>query len=510
MTISLIKGSNSRFLSAGLTAQPYLRVKPAHLFPLNLLIIALIIFFQSSASGQTNTKKFNSFADSYFKLYKPPSVALGIKWKDSLRWTTYRGYADLENGIPATPRTLYRIASISKLITAIAIMQLVENGKINLDDDVRKYLPEFPRKKYIFTIRQVLNHTSGIRTYRNKEFDLTIYFNSTKDAVAYIAHDSLEFKPGTKYLYSTLAFNLLAAVIEKVANTTFEDYLTQKIFIPAKMSSTRFDVHKSLIPNRAKGYVRNAPRDFENAPLADLSIKYAGGGILSTVEDLLNLGSALIENKLIKSSTLDTMLVPSRMNPSYGLGVTLNFDKKETPHFGHSGAGTGFVSNLLIYPKQKIVAVHLINLRDRNINDPAKELVKVALSDTLSGLPQYLMDDTLHYITKSSGIREAIIFLDSAKTRDSISFRKTLPSILDFSRDLTALNKRESSLKILLYLHNLYPNDPAILTELGKTYILDGNMGLGLKYLKISFQITKDPNLKQYILQQEKINKKRN
>lgn len=204
-------------------------IEPASLFrPALIIRFLLLAFFLSTWTyPQISTKKLNDYADKYYSLYKVPALEVGLQMPDSTRWTAYRGYSDLENGIPAGPKSLFRIASISKLITSIAIMQLVETGKIKLDDDVRKYLPEFPRKKYVFTIRHILNHTSGLRTYRAKEFDLTIYFGSSIDAVNYIAKDSLEFKPGSRYLYSTLSYNLLAAVIEKVSGKLFVDYIKE-------------------------------------------------------------------------------------------------------------------------------------------------------------------------------------------------------------------------------------------------------------------------------------------
>ena len=222
-----------------------------------------------------------------------------------ITWLNAVGKADLENNVSISNSSLYRIASISKPITAVAILQLWERGLISLDTDARTYLPSFPEKKYKFSIRQLLNHTSGIRNYKEGEFDSKKFYASTEEALRVFAYDSLNFEPGTKYEYTSLDYTILAAIIEKVSKTSFDNYLKSNVFLPSGMKSTRIDNQREIILNRVRGYEKNAAGRFVNAPLADLSIKVAGGGLLSTVEDLLLFSKALLEHKLLKQSTLN-------------------------------------------------------------------------------------------------------------------------------------------------------------------------------------------------------------
>ena len=246
--------------------------------------ILLALLFLTVSFPQISLYKLNLYTEEYVKRNSLPSVSAGLTEKNKIVWTDYVGSIDLENNVPAEKNSLYRVASISKSITAVAVMQLVEQGKIKLDSDARNYLPYLPAKKWRFTVRQLLNHTSGIRNYKSEEeFNSKINFKSVRDAMMYIGMDSLEYQPGTKYVYSTLAYNLLAGIIEQVSGMSYESYLQKNIFEPLKMASTKLDFYDKIIPNRAKGYQKNSLRQFENAPIADLTIKFPGGGILSTV-----------------------------------------------------------------------------------------------------------------------------------------------------------------------------------------------------------------------------------
>ncbi len=468
------------------------------------LLFLFLLFFSSAHFAQVDTLKLAGYLDRYMEYNSPPSLILGVSNQDSIIWIGSRGYSDVENAVPATTESLFRIASVSKFITSLAVLQLVEKGKLKLDEDIRIYVPYYPKKKWVVTLRQLLNHTSGVRTYYKNEFDLTFYFNSTEDAVLYIAKDSLLSKPGTKYLYSTLAYNLIAAAIENVSGLPYKTYVTQNIFVPAGLKNTRFDEQKAIIPQRAKGYIRNEKRELLNAPLADLSIKYAGGGVLSNLEDLLKLGKAVITSKLISAKYLDTMLVASDVNPTYGLGVTVYRKDGEVINFGHSGAGTGFVSNLMFYPQRKLITAHLMNIRDRYLGDPAKDIAQMILYDSVKVFPAFRLDDTLHYIYGQSGIKETLNLIHELNRADNDFIKNNVSAISDFAKDLLALKKTSHAISVLNMLFQYNTGDQKIITELGKAYIEDKNFGLGLKYLKIAYEHSKDPELKKTIAAAEK------
>jgi CubicO group peptidase (beta-lactamase class C family) len=260
-----------------------------------------------------------------------------------------------------------------------------------------------------FTIR-TLNHTSGIRDYRSGEFNSKDFYPSVREAINLLKKDSLQFKPGTKYSYTTLGYNLLAAVVEQISGMTFRSYLKKFIFEPLGMSSTDIEYQREILHNRARGYTKNVYRMLENAPLADLSVKPAGGGMISTAEDLLKFADGLLLGKLIKNSSLELMLKPTVINKDtffYGFGFQIRKDDKARFYFGHPGTGTGFKSELVIYPEDSLAAVYLVNVRDRNTDNPALILSSIFL-DKNYHVPKKSLADALVNIIIQKDIDSAM------------------------------------------------------------------------------------------------------
>ena len=462
---------------------------------LSKIFSVIILFFvlNNTAFAQENRNKiFDEYLNQYIQIKNVPSISAGLLRNDKIIWLKSAGIADIENNVPASTSSLYRIASISKPITAVAVLQLWERGLISLDTDARAYLPNFPVKKYKFTVRQLLNHTSGIRNYREGEFDSKKFYASMNDALKLLAYDSLMFEPGTKYAYTTLGYTLLAAIVEKVSKTSFEDYLKNNVFIPAGMQSTVVDKQREIILNRAKGYEKNAERKIVNAPLADLSIKVAGGGYLSTPNDLLLFAKALLENKLLKQSTLEMMLRKSKLKSGkdldYGLGFSLTFENDSLKYFSHNGAGTGFSSMLLIDPKLKIASVHLINIRDRNLGEPAKDILEMSISDSIIK-PTKTLSDVLMKSYSSAGIDSTNKMLNHIYSNEQTEYTLNENEAVFFADDLIELKKIPDAITYLKDVIKLYPKSFRVMTALADTYLKDNNSGLALKYYRLASQI---------------------
>lgn len=471
--------------------------------------ILLSLLFLTVSFPQIALYKLNLYCDEYAKKNSLPSVSAGLIENNIIIWTNYTGSADLENNVPAGINSLYRVASISKSITAVAVMQLVEQGKIKLDGDVRNYLPFIPQKKWVFTVRQLLNHTSGIRSYRsNEEFNSKVNFKSVRDAVLYATKDSLEYQPGTKYLYSTLAYNLLAGIIEHVSGLTFEDYLKKNIFEPAQMNSTKLDFQNKIILNRVKGYKKNSYREFENASIADLTIKFPGGGILSTVEDLLKFSNGLLQKKLIKKQTLDTMLTETVLvngtKIQYGLGLGFGIDKYGRKFYGHTGGGTGFVSQFMCYPDLNLASVHLINCRDRNLINIAEEIAALYSGEDVS-FPKFSLSDTLTKIATNVSIDSALSFWTDIEKKKDENFLLSNGEIKDFGYDLLASKRTKDAIRAFTKLTEA----DTIFTDgfigLGEAFNFDGNKGSALRYLKKAQKLKpNDAQIQALILQIKK------
>lgn len=474
----------------------------------NISIILLSPGFTfSQSSGEKSETGFDIYISEYYRTQNVPSISAGVFSKDKIIWTGAAGYSDIENFVPASVKSVYRIASISKSITAVAILQLVERGKINLDEDIRKYVSYYPKKRWKVTTRNLLNHTSGVRTYREGEFDSKAAFASTRQALSIILQDTLLFQPGTKYLYTTYGYNLLAAIIEGASGISYKDYIKRNILIPCEMNSTFPDIHQEIIYYRARGYRKNDYRKLENAPLADLSIKLAGGGFISTAEDMLRFGSKLLDGELISQPYLDSLMMPTRLRNgqiiNYGYGFATGTDKNGRKFIFHQGGGTGFSSNIVLFPEEKLISVHLINLRDRekehqtlrrlnlqqkNVINPAEDLALIFRNEIAPPL-KYRISDRLMETVLASGIDYALtlyktVFADSAE----IYFYNE-EELLLFGFDLLKLKRIRESITAFRYFTAQYPESANLFIGLAEAYNLDGNKGLALRNYRVALRI---------------------
>ncbi|MDP2362829.1 MAG: serine hydrolase, partial [Ignavibacteria bacterium] len=316
-----------------------------------------------------------------------------------------------------------------------------------------------------------------------------------EEALKVFAYDSLNFEPGTKYEYTSLDYMLLAAIIEKVSKTSFATYLKTNIFLPAGMKSTSIDIQREIIFNRVRGYEKNAERKIVNAPLADLSIKVAGGGLLSTAEDLLLFSKALLENKLIQPATLEMMTRRLKLKNGkeidHGLGFFLEFENDSLKYILHVGAGTGFSSMMIIDPKLKNASVNLINIRDRNPGTPAKDIIEILSSKKILTPTKILSNDLMkHY--NSFGIDSTIQRLKNIYTNEQTLFTLNENEAISFSNDLIELNKIADAISYQKELIKLYPKSFQTLVAIADTYLKDKNEGLALRFYRNAAQINKD------------------
>ena len=203
--------------------------------------------------------QFEDAVSKFMAANHAPGVSAAIVENGELVWSEGFGLADLENSVPATSRTLYRLGSVSKPLTATAAMQLWERGKIDLDAPVQKYCPAFPVKEWPITTRELLGHLGGIRHYKSEsqddpEIGNTKHFESVADGIKFFANDPLIAKPGTKFHYSTMGYTLVGCAIEGASGEKFVDYLRENVFVPAGMSDTQADNLIAIIPHRTRYY----------------------------------------------------------------------------------------------------------------------------------------------------------------------------------------------------------------------------------------------------------------
>ncbi|XP_062819195.1 serine beta-lactamase-like protein LACTB, mitochondrial [Anolis carolinensis] len=362
-----------------------------------------------------------------------PGIVVGVSVDGKEVWSEGMGFADVENRVPCRPETVLRIASISKPLAMVAAAKLWEEGKLDLDAPVQKYVPEFPEKEYegekvTVTTRLLASHLSGIRHYekdvskvkeekekanqalkaaakgpakekedkaaekskgsdakggkKKGEFEHEEYYLKERiehvmDSLDIFKNDPLFFKPGSQFLYSTHGFTLLSAVVERASGQRFTDYMLQ-IFRDLDMSATGLDENEPLIYNRGRYYTHNKKGRLVNAPFVDNSYKWAGGGFVSTVGDLLKFGNAMLYSYQLGSvpESLPAGQLPGYLKPGtvamlwstesacpkegrYGLAWFVSegrqecgFCRRSRHHAFHTGGAVGASSVLLILPEE--------------------------------------------------------------------------------------------------------------------------------------------------------------
>jgi serine beta-lactamase-like protein LACTB len=280
------------------------------------------------------------------------SIAIGID--DQVVWKCAYGFSDLENFVPATTRTRFRSASVGKPMTATAVIQLREKSELALDDAVQKYCTGFPEKKWPVTIYDLLTQQSGIRYYRENEVSNVMHYSDILQPLNIFREDSLLFKPGSDFQYTSFNYNLLGCVIQGASGMEYGQYMQENVFGPAGMVNTGIDDTHLIIKNRARGYIYDGESgQLRNADLHDPSDRVPAGGFLTTPEDLINFVIALTNGKLVTRKAFEEMIAHPRLSDGslslYGMGWGLY--EPDDKYYGFTevmhGGGTPGVSNRL-------------------------------------------------------------------------------------------------------------------------------------------------------------------
>lgn len=357
-------------LRAGVTARTApMKLRVSSCLLLVALLVTSPIAAQQSLSPVIDRQVDRLAAEEMTNLHEP-SLAISIVNNGQLIFANGYGISDVENNVPATADTVYRIASLSKSLTATAAMRLVEEQKLNLDAPVQKYCPAFPTKQWQITVRDVLTHQSGIRHYKNADESInTRHYTSINEALTQsFATDPLLFQPGTKFSYTSYGYIVLGCVMEGASGMSYPTYMQRSIFGPAGMTSTRLDDVSAIIPHRARGYSIDKDGKLQNAILLDISNKPPGSGINSSAGDLGRFMVALYGGKLVTPATWNQMTTPAKTldgKPTiYGYGWFVG-GPISTYHglreIGHGGDVQGFASVLYAIPEKKFAVVVLSN-----------------------------------------------------------------------------------------------------------------------------------------------------
>lgn len=297
-----------------------------------------------------------------------PGVAILIAKKGKIVYEKAFGSANLELNVPLRPDMIFRIGSITKQFTAVAILQLMEQGKISLQDSIQKYIKDFPSKGSTITIENLLTHSSGITDYSNLE-TVNPYIEredfTPEKIIKYFKDLPLEFKPGTKYKYSNSGYVLLAYIIEKVTSSDYRKYMEEHIIKQAGLNNTLYANEKTIVPKRVQGYTRDKGF-YENCEYQTISVGYGCGDLMSTTGDLFEWNQALLAYQLVKKESLEKAFSPFKLSngtySNYGYGWFIdNLDGEKCIH--HEGQVSGFIAEEKYFPKQDVYVSILTNVK---------------------------------------------------------------------------------------------------------------------------------------------------
>lgn len=303
---------------------------------------------------------------SYARISQAPGVAVAIVKEGRLIYQDAFGLADLENNSPAQNGTRFRMASVSKVITAAAAARLYERGILDIDAPIQKYVPTFPEHEKPITVRMLAGHLGGIRHYIAKDFETDCkHYDSVKDSLGIFENDPLVNTPGTKYFYSSYGFVLISAALEAASGKSFEQVLKDEVFTPLHLQTATLDQVGGIIPFRTRFYSRES-KGIMNAEFQDPSSKWAAGGILASASDLAMFGMAHMEDEYLKPETRAMLFTSQRTADGEETGVgfawRIGKDGSGRTIYHHAGNMPGARSVILLYPDLKMAVAVLTNL----------------------------------------------------------------------------------------------------------------------------------------------------
>jgi CubicO group peptidase (beta-lactamase class C family) len=301
------------------------------------------------------------------------SVAVGIGGE--IVWAEGFGWASIELGVPVTTLTKFRIGSVSKTVTASAVGILLERGQLDLDAPIQDYVSDFPEKRWPITTRQLGGHTAGVRHYRGLEMYSDRTYPTVDAGLEIFAEDTLLFEPETDYSYSSYGWNLLSAVLEGASGVDFLEFMKDEVFEPLGLRHTVADHNDSIVVHRTEFYEEGPGGGIVNAPHVDNSYKWAGGGFLSTPEDLVRFAQAHMRPGYLRAGTLEVLQTPQTLrngeSTGYGIGWRSYTQEDGDLMLGHSGGSVGGSTLMVMVPEHDIVVAGVVN-----ISGPASAIVQ--------------------------------------------------------------------------------------------------------------------------------------
>ncbi|HEV2853147.1 MAG TPA: serine hydrolase [Thermoanaerobaculia bacterium] len=352
------------------------------------LLLVLAVSSHAATAAPAATSDLAAYADKVlseaYPADQPGAAAIVIQDGKVVLRKGY-GMANLELGVPVSPDMVFELGSITKQFTAAAILLLQERGQLRVEDDITKYLADYPTHGETVTIEHLLTHTSGIPSYTGlPEWRPRVREDmKLQDLIALFKDKPFEFKPGEKWAYDNSGYILLGAIIEKVSGKTYEQFIEEEIFDKLGMKSSRYGHADEIIPRRATGYSKD-DKGFRNAEYLSMTQPYAAGSLMSTVDDLAIWERALSSEALLKKSSLDRMFtsykLKSGLKTQYGHGMGVS-DFEGYRLLEHSGGIFGFLTDMGRIPEKGLMVAILSN--NDSPETPPEALVRRILAKAI-------------------------------------------------------------------------------------------------------------------------------
>jgi D-alanyl-D-alanine carboxypeptidase len=340
-------------------------------------LVALFVLLSPAVAAQDITAKADQLVQSVATRERFQGSVL-LAWDGKPLFRKSYGLANAEWDIANTPETKFRLGSITKQFTSALVLQLVEQGKLNLDDSIRKYYTDAPESWEPVTIHHLLSHESGIPSYTGLPgfFEKQAGTARTPAEIIQLTQKKpLEFVPGEKFEYDNTGYILLGYVIEKVTGRSYEEQLRKAILDPLGMKDTGFDHYTTILPHRAEGYEYKDGK-LARAAFLDMSLPYAAGSLYSTVDDLLKWDQALYSTQVLTEKSKNKMWTPNLNNYGYGWFIAKRYGEQAVEH---GGGINGFNTMIIRIPDKKLLAVVLANVNTNTTGPLAAGLLEIAL-----------------------------------------------------------------------------------------------------------------------------------
>ena len=334
-------------------------------------ILFLFLFGCSVEVNDSNSGKTDRLINDFLNTKNLPGLSVSVMKEGEIVYSKGFGYADVDSKTLINPsKTKFRIGSFSKTLTASALMILVEKEQIDLDKSIYSYVPEFPQKKWDFNLRMMAGHLSGIRHYENDEFYITKNYDNIFDALEVFQDDPLMHEPGTKYLYSTHAWTLISLAIERAANIPFTQFMDSDVFSKLGMANTFAEVKGLDIDNKVTYYRKNSTGGYDVAKDVNNSWKWAGGGYISTTEDVLKFLNQHLNDDYLSENSLKALMTSQTTDDGkktgYGIGWRIRNGRNGDMLYGHTGGSIGGTTYAFMNKNKKTIVVITSNIGSAN------------------------------------------------------------------------------------------------------------------------------------------------